>query len=194
MNGYLKIAIVATILLFISFETEKIYCKFSRKNDKTENAKLYFWRWIHWYIMIYLDYYFLFFSIEKFDENMLVFFIVVTIIILHWKSGFCLLNLLELKHYNIDIFDFNTNVNPHMISLCNDRIANLILFVSFIFGSINLIGIMTLTNGINKYFKQYFLSFMLITAAYYTLSDNIDGQRIYKNTDYVNFFMNHPLF
>lgn len=194
MNGYLKIAIVATILLFISFETEKIYCKFSRKNDKTENAKLYFWRWIHWYIMIYLDYYFLFFSIEKFDENMLVFFIVVTIIILHWKSGFCLLNLLELKHYNIDIFDFNTNVNPHMISLCNDRIANLILFVSFIFGSINLIGIMTLTNGINKYFKQYFLSFMLITAAYYTLIDNIDGQRIYKNTDYVNFFMNHPLF
>ena len=194
MNGYLKIAIVATILLFISFETEKIYCKFSRKNDKTENAKLYFWRWIHWYIMIYLDDYFLFFSIEKFDENMLVFFIVVTIIILHWKSGFCLLNLLELKHYNIDIFDFNTNVNPHMISLCNDRIANLILFVSFIFGSINLIGIMTLTNGINKYFKQYFLSFMLITAAYYTLIDNIDGQRIYKNTDYVNFFMNHPLF
>ena len=194
MNGYLKIAIVATILLFISFETEKIYCKFSRKNDKAENAKLYFWRWIHWYIMIYLDYYFLFFSIEKFDENMLVFFIVVTIIILHWKSGFCLLNLLELKHYNIDIFDFNTNVNPHMISLCNDRIANLILFVSFIFGSINLIGIMTLTNGINKYFKQYFLSFMLITAAYYTLIDNIDGQRIYKNTDYVNFFMNHPLF
>lgn len=194
MNGYLKIAIIATILLFISFQTEKIYCKLERKQSKSENVKLYFWRWIHWYIMIYLDYYFIFFNIARFDENMLVFFTVMTMVILHWKSGFCLLNLLELKHYNINIYDFNTNVNPHMLSLCNDRIANLILFVSFIFGTINLWSIMTLTTGLNKYFKRYFLSFMLVFAAYYTVVDNIDGQRMYEKNRYVNFFMNHPLF
>ena len=194
MNGYLKIAIIATILLFISFQTEKIYCKLERKQSKSENVKLYFWRWIHWYIMIYLDYYFIFFNIALFDENMLVFFTVMTMVILHWKSGFCLLNLLELKHYNINIYDFNTNVNPHMLSLCNDRIANLILFVSFIFGTINLWSIMTLTTGLNKYFKRYFLSFMLVFAAYYTVVDNIDGQRMYEKNRYVNFFMNHPLF
>lgn len=194
MNGYLKIAIIATILLFISFQTEKIYCKLERKQSKSENVKLYFWRWIHWYIMIYLDYYFIFFNIARFDENMLVFFTVMTMVILHWKSGFCLLNLLELKHYNINIYDFNTNVNPHMLSLCNDRIANLILFVSFIFGTINLWSIMTLTSGLNKYFKRYFLSFMLVFAAYYTVVDNIDGQRMYEKNRYVNFFMNHPLF
>jgi hypothetical protein len=194
MNGYLKIAIIATILLFISFQTEKIYCKLERKQSKSENMKLYFWRWIHWYIMIYLDYYFIFFNIARFDENMLVFFTVMTMVILHWKSGFCLLNLLELKHYNINIYDFNTNVNPHMLSLCNDRIANLILFVSFIFGTINLWSIMTLTTGLNKYFKRYFLSFMLVFAAYYTVVDNIDGQRMYEKNRYVNFFMNHPLF
>lgn len=194
MNGYLKIAIIATILLFISFQTEKIYCKLERKQSKSENVKLYFWRWIHWYIMIYLDYYFIFFNIARFDENMLVFFTIMTMVILHWKSGFCLLNLLELKHYNINIYDFNTNVNPHMLSLCNDRIANLILFVSFIFGTINLWSIMTLTTGLNKYFKRYFLSFMLVFAAYYTVVDNIDGQRMYEKNRYVNFFMNHPLF
>ena len=194
MNGYLKIAIIATILLFISFQTEKIYCKLERKQSKSENMKLYFWRWIHWYIMIYLDYYFIFFNIARFDENMLVFFTVMTMVILHWKSGFCLLNLLELKHYNINIYDFNTNVNPHMLSLCNDRIANLILFVSFIFGTINLWSIMTLTTGLNKYFKRYFLSFILVFAAYYTVVDNIDGQRMYEKNRYVNFFMNHPLF
>ena len=194
MNGYLKIAIISTILLFISFQTEKIYCKLERKQSKSENMKLYFWRWIHWYIMIYLDYYFIFFNIARFDENMLVFFTVMTMVILHWKSGFCLLNLLELKHYNINIYDFNTNVNPHMLSLCNDRIANLILFVSFIFGTINLWSIMTLTTGLNKYFKRYFLSFMLVFAAYYTVVDNIDGQRMYEKNRYVNFFMNHPLF
>lgn len=194
MNGYLKIAIISTILLFISFQTEKIYCKLERKQSKSENMKLYFWRWIHWYIMIYLDYYFIFFNIARFDENMLVFFTVMTMVILHWKSGFCLLNLLELKHYNINIYDFNTNVNPHMLSLCNDRIANLILFVSFIFGTINLWSIMTLTTGLNKYFKRYFLSFILVFAAYYTVVDNIDGQRMYEKNRYVNFFMNHPLF
>ena len=194
MNGYLKIAIISTILLFISFQTEKIYCKLERKQSKSENMKLYFWRWIHWYIMIYLDYYFIFFNIALFDENMLVFFTVMTMVILHWKSGFCLLNLLELKHYNINIYDFNTNVNPHMLSLCNDRIANLILFVSFIFGTINLWSIMTLTTGLNKYFKRYFLSFILVFAAYYTVVDNIDGQRMYEKNRYVNFFMNHPLF
>ena len=144
--------------------------------------------------MIYLDYYFIFFNIARFDENMLVFFTVMTMVILHWKSGFCLLNLLELKHYNINIYDFNTNVNPHMLSLCNDRIANLILFVSFIFGTINLWSIMTLTTGLNKYFKRYFLSFILVFAAYYTVVDNIDGQRMYEKNRYVNFFMNHPLF
>ena len=194
MNGYLKIAIISTILLFISFQTEKIYCKLERKQSKSENMKLYFWRWIHWYIMIYLDYYFIFFNIARFDENMLVFFTVMTMVILHWKSGFCLLNLLELKHYNINIYDFNTNVNPHMLSLCNDRIANLILFVSFIFGTINLWSIMTLTTGLNKYFKRYFLSFILIFAAYYTVVDNINGERMYEKNRYVNFFMNHPLF
>ena len=194
MNGYLKIAILSTILLFISFQTEKIYCKLERKKNRSENIKLYFWRWIHWYIMIYLDYYFLFFNIANFDENMLVYFTVMTLVILHWKCGFCLLNLLELKHYNINIYDFNTNYNPHMTALCNDRIANLILFTSFIFGSINLLSIMTITKGINKYFKQYFLTFMLVFAAYYTVIDNIDGQRMYEPNRYVDFFMKHPLF
>ena len=194
MNGYIKIALISTILLFISFQTEKIYCKLERKHNSIENIKLYFWRWIHWYIMIYLDYYFIFFNIAQFDENMLVFFTVMTMVILHWKSGFCLLNLLELKHYNINIYDFNTNINPHMMSLCNDRIANLILFVSFIFGTFNLLSIITITEGLNKYFKRYFLSFILVMGAYYTVIDNMDGIRMYKQTKYVDFFMKHPLF
>ena len=45
-----------------------------------------------------------------------------------------------------------------------------------------------------KYFKRYFLSFILVFAAYYTVVDNIDGQRMYEKNRYVNFFMNHPLF
>ena len=53
---------------------------------------------------------------------------------------------------------------------------------------------MTLTTGLNKYFKRYFLSFILVFAAYYTVVDNIDGQRMYEKNRYVNFFMNHPLF
>ena len=80
------------------------------------------------------------------------------------------------------------------MSLCNDRIANLILFVSFIFGTFNLLSIITITEGLNKYFKRYFLSFILVMGAYYTVIDNMDGIRMYKQTKYVDFFMKHPLF
>ena len=36
MNGYLKIAIISTILLFISFQTEKIYCKLEENRAKVK--------------------------------------------------------------------------------------------------------------------------------------------------------------
>lgn len=190
MNGYLKIGILSTILLILSFYTEQHFCKLKRK----QTIKLYFWRWLHWYLMLYLDFFFIFFNIEEFDENMLIFFTVMTGVILHWNSGFCLLNLLELKHYDVNIYEMNTNTNPHMLSLCNEKIGNIILLITFIFGTINLLLIMTITRGLNKYFKKYFIGFMLMIATYYGLVDNLDGTRIYQPNCYVDFFMKHPLF
>lgn len=165
MNGYTKIFLISTIIVIISIVIEFKNPLYPIKKDATSNIKRLFWRWIHWYIIIFICFFFLFFDIKKYNHNIAIYYSFMTMTIMHWYIGnFCLVSLLETKNYDVDLEKITTDNIPHMKAIFKDK-SRMISNVFYFFGILNIIYITFFTKNINPYVKYTFL--ILFTASYF---------------------------
>ena len=163
MNGYGKIMLISTIIVIISIVIEFKKPLYPLKKDATSNIKRLFWRWLHWAVIIFMCFFFLFFDIKKYNDNIAIYYSFMTMTLLHWTIGnFCVVSLLETKHYDVEIEKITTNNIPHLKAIFKDN-AKMISNLFYFFGGFNIIYITFLTKNMNPYIKYTLFSLFAIS-------------------------------
>lgn len=170
MNGYVKIALISSALTFFSVLREIDRPLYPIKISLDSNIKRIFWRWLHWNIIIFASLFVLFFRAKKFDKNIAFYYSIMTITILHWYSSFCMISLLETKHYDIDPSTIKSNNVPHIKSLFFDN-YRIITNIFYFSGILNFLYITFYTKNINKFIKYgFFIAFVFSFLQNYLLA------------------------
>ena len=152
---------------------------------------LHLWRGLHWYIVIFLNFYFVFFNINVFDENMIIYVLVYSLVMMHWYCGFCVLNLLELKHYDIDIYNTYKCDNHYMDCVIGKKNCFILSYIVVFFSIINLLLLFFVTKNFNKHLKWIFISSIISCSAYYLFRNEYFEQTTYENSLIVNSILNN---
>ena len=187
MNGYLRVCIVAFILLILSYLMEKNNTDFLNKcPNGREYLFIYTFRYFHFLVYLFSSFYLLFFwGIGK-EFDRYVFLILALGIVIGWYifQG-CFLSFTELLFYNVNTDAIKTTFHPTMFSVFH----NYSDVVSYIFGVLNLI-----TVHIVLYFSKTIS--LNIKAIYYILFLALYIDAMLKgrmNTLYYDSNYNKPL-
>lgn len=162
LNGYYKIFVIATFILIISTICEKYVNLYPHKSCIGDNIKCYFWRLVHYMVIIFITFFFIFFNIRTFNKDIVIFYSFMCITILHWYSGFCMISFLECKHYDIDIYNTETTI-PHLRCMLGKKYANNVASILYIIGALNLLYITFLTKNNPAWFKYPFIIAFVIS-------------------------------
>ena len=160
-NGYAKIMLISTVLIIFSLINDYYNPLFPLKKDYLCNIKRLFWRWMHWNIAIFISFFCLFFDITKFNNNIAIYYSLLIITVSLWYSNMCIINLLEIKNYNVNIFDVKTSVRPHIESIFNK--SDIIISLLYIGGFFNIIYMTFFTKKFNNKLKYIVFAFLLFS-------------------------------
>ena len=115
MNPYIKILIVAFIILIISYIKEHY-----TDNELSDNKlslfnyiHIYVFRYIHYCIFLMMSFYLIFFWGCGRKVDMYLYLLLVLIVLLGWEIfNCCVLSYIELLYYNIDTENINIRIHP----------------------------------------------------------------------------------
>jgi len=188
LNGYYQIMFISLTVLIISIMAEQFKTHLPHKKCKGGRLKLYFWRWIHYNITIFTCLFFLFFDVKKFNKDIILYYSLMTLIIMHWYSGFCIITLLECKHYDINIYKEKIS-SPYLRCIFH-RFTD--TFISLIFGAGGLLFLYLtfLTKNNPIWFKIPF--FILFSCSYYQNYILHDNSKPIKKSLITDCFLKNP--
>jgi len=118
MNGYLKIIIVAIILLVISIFNENKYPFVDSLPTERDYFFIYLIRFIHYIVYLMSSFYLFFFNGLGTRVDMFVYLTLIFAIVLGWFIfDSCWLSFFELLFYTIDLETTKTIFHPTFISI-----------------------------------------------------------------------------
>ena len=186
MNGYYEIMLISLIITIISVFVEYKYGPlYPLKPDITSNIKRLFWRWMHWCIILFNCLFFLFFSVKKSNVNIVLYYSLMIVTVLHWYTRICVISLLETKNYDTDINEVSTSNLPHISCMIGNNArpcANLFYFI----GMLNLIYITFYTKKLNSVFKYTFFILFAISFILNNLLFQIENKDEYYGNGIVS--------
>lgn len=171
MNAYHKLMLIASILTILTIFKEYYHDPlYPLKPDITSNIKLNFWRWVHWFTILFMSCFLLFFNIKTLNKDLVLYYSILLIIVIHWHTDICMISLLETKNYNINPKDVNTANIPFIRSLFGDFGRDIISKFFYFLTIYTFVYVTLFTKKINKVLK--YSIFIIISISFYNTKLN----------------------
>ena len=155
-------AIMTLVTIFKEYKYGPLY---PLKSDIMSNIKLNWWRYSHWNIVLFVSFFFAFFNVRALNKDIVIYYSVLLIIVIHWYSNVCVISLLETKHYDINPKELPTTNIPYLQALFGSFGRNVVANIFYLSTICNFIYITLFTKKINKMLK--YSVFLIVLVAFY---------------------------